>query len=206
MQPLNDGLGLVTLPVETYTNGDHTLLVALVHASKRSVSVLGIGTVRIPPEQTAVSLTRVRGEDLLLAQGTECAAGASAGQCDQTMKILMLYDGRFVPLEMRDADAMCHGEAAVSLFRSQELKLSSGWVRRFELVSTYEVTEDGLLVNEQLAATDRPPNGDEGNARSFRNSDARRMLEFSGAYFVYDRESLWTGMREVRGDLQPGSR
>lgn len=203
VQPLSDGMGLVGLPVEAYTTGDQTLLVALVHASKRALSVLGIGTVRLPPEQTAVALARIRGEDLLLAQGAECAVGTSEGQCDQTLKILMLYDGRFVPLEMRDADATCHGEAAVSLFRSQDVRLSSGWIRRFELVSTYEVADEGLLINEQLVATDRPPNGDAGNARSFRNSDARRTLEFSGAYFVYDRESLWTGMREVRGDLQP---
>ena len=56
--------------------------------------------------------------------------------------------------------------------------------------------------NEQLVANDLPPDGNDANPRLFRNSDARRLLEFTGAYFVYTRESLWAGMREVRGDLQ----
>lgn len=103
---------------------------------------------------------------------------------------------------MRDADNRCHGETVVDLARSQEIRLTSGWTRRFDLISTYEVTDDGLVVNEQLVAMDRPPDGNEDTARLFRKSDVRRVLEFTGAYFIYAQESLWTGMREVRGDLQ----
>jgi hypothetical protein len=200
--PLPDGFGLLWLPVEEYSNGDRTLLVALVHTSKRALSVLGIGTVRLPPEQTQMELQAVRGEDLLFAQGAECGPGIDSGKCDRKLKLLLLHDGRFVPLEMRDAENRCHGEAAINLARSQQVRLKSGWIRRFELVSTYEITDDGLLVNEQLAANDLPPDGNTDNPRLFRKSDARRLLEFTGAYFIYTQESLWTGMREVRGDLQ----
>ena len=203
IEPLSDGFGLVSLPVEEFSNGDRTLLVALIHTSKRALSVLGIGTVRLPPEQMRVELQAVRGEELLFAQGAECGPGVGSGKCDRKLKLLLLHDGRFVPLEMRDADNRCQGEAAIHLARSQQVRLKSGWIRRFELVSTYEITDDGLLVNEQLAANDLPPDGNDANPRLFRKSDAKRVLEFTGAYFIYTRESLWTGMREVRGDLQP---
>jgi hypothetical protein len=202
IEPLPDGFGLVWLPVEEFSNGDRTLLVALVHTSKRANSVLGIGTVRLPPEQMRVELQAVRGEELLFAQGAECGPGVDSGKCNRMLKLLLLHDGRFVPLEIRDADNQCQGEAAINLARSQQMRLKSGWIRRFELVSTYEITDDGLLVNEQLAANDLPPDGNDANPRLFRKSDATRVLEFSGAYFSYTRESLWTGMREVRGDLQ----
>jgi hypothetical protein len=203
IEPLADGFGLLWLPVEEFSNGDRTLLVALVHTAKRALSVLGIGTVRLPPEQTRVELQRVRDDELLFAQGAECGPGVDSGKCDRTLKLLLLHDGRFVPLELRDANNKCHGDAAISLARSQQVRMKSGWIRRFELVSTYEIIDDGLLVNEQLAANDLPPNGNAENARLFRKSDAKRILEFTGAYFIYTRESLWTGMREVRGDLQP---
>jgi len=202
VDPLPDGFGLLSIPVEEFSNGDRTLLVALVHTSKRANSVLGIGTVRLPPEQTQVELQTVRGEDLLFAQGAECEPGVESGKCDRSLKLLLLHDGRFVPLEMRDANNQCHGEAEISLARAQQVRLKSGWIRRFELVSTYEITDEGLLVNEQLAANDLPPDGNEDNPRLFRKSDARRELEFTGAYFVYTKDSLWAGMREVRGDLQ----
>jgi hypothetical protein len=202
VEPLPDGYGLLTLPVEEYTNGDRTLLVALVHTYKRALSVLGIGTVRLPPEQMQAALETVRGEDLLFAQGSECGLGIDSGKCNQTLKFLLLYEGRFVPLELRDPESRCQGEASINLVRSQQVRLNSGWIRRFELVSTYEIDDEGLLVNEQLTAFDLPPDGNEDNPRLFRNSDARRRLDFTGAYFTYDRESLWSGMREVRGDLQ----
>lgn len=75
IEPLADGFGLLWLPVEEFSNGDRTLLVALVHTSKRANSVLGIGTTRLPPEQARVELQTVRGEDLLFAQGAECGPG-----------------------------------------------------------------------------------------------------------------------------------
>jgi len=202
IEPLADGFGLLRMPVEEFSNGDRTLLVALVHTSKRANSVLGIGTVRLPPEQMQVELQTVRGEELLFAQGAECGSGVDSGKCDRQLKLLLLHDGRFVPLELRDGDNACHGEAAIDLARSQQVRLKSGWIRRFELVSTYEITEDGLLVNEQLAANDLPPDGNDANPRLFRKSDSRRLLEFTGAYFIYTQDSLWAGMREVRGDLQ----
>jgi hypothetical protein len=202
MTSLSDGFGLLWLPVEEFSNGDRTLLVALVHTSKQALSVLSVGAVRLPAQQTRLELQVVREEELLFARGAECAWGEDAGRCDRKLKLLLSHEGRFVPLEMRDADNRCHGEAVVDLARFQEVRLKSGWSRRFDLISTYEVTDDGLVINEQLVAMDRPPDGDEDTARLFRKSDARRVLEFTGAYFIYTQESLWTGMREVRGDLQ----
>ncbi len=202
VRTLPDGFGIVSLPVEEFTNGDRTVLVAHVHTSKKALSVLGIGAVRLPPAQIDLELQMMRGEALLFARGAECRSGPDSGKCDRTLKLLLLHEGRFVPLELRDADSRCHGETVIDLARSQDVRLKSGWLRRFELVSNYEITANGLLVNEQLVATDRPPDGSEDNARLFRKSDARRLLEFTGAYFVYEQESLWLTMREVRGDLQ----
>lgn len=202
IEPLSSGFGLVWLPVEEYSNGDRTILVALVHASKRALSVLGIGTVRLPPEQILARIKTVRGEDILFAQGAECGRDVDSAKCDRRLEMLLLHDGRFVPLEMRDADNVCHGGAGIDLARSQRVRLKSGWIRRFELVSTYEITDNGLMVDEQLVANDLPPDGNADNPRLFRKSDSRRALDFTGAYFVYTEESLWTGMREVGGNLQ----
>ena len=144
----------------------------------------------------------MKGEELLFASGAGCGSGKDSKKCERTLKILLLHQGRFVPLELRDQDNSCHGETQVALAKSQEVRLKTGWVRRFELTSTYEATNDGLVINERLVAMDRPPNGDEDNSRLFRSSDAMRDLLFTGAFFVYQRVSLWDGMREVRGGLQ----
>ncbi|MEM7434994.1 MAG: hypothetical protein AAF436_07565 [Myxococcota bacterium] len=199
---LSDAFALVSLPVEEFSNGDVTLLVALVHASRRSVSVVAIGSLQLHPAQVQLELQPMGGEELLFAEGAECSTGSQESKCDTQLKMMLLHQGRFVPLELRDSDNRCMGEAEISLFRSQDVRLKSGWRRTFELVSTYDVQDDGVVVNEQLVAMDRPPDGNPDNAREFRRSDAIRELKFSGAYFTYERESLWDGMREVRGDLQ----
>jgi len=62
--------------------------------------------------------------------------------------------------------------------------------------------DNSLLINERLVATDRPRDGEADNSRLFRSSDSRRELAFSGAYFTYEQDSLWDGMRELRGDLR----
>jgi len=117
---------------------------------------------------------------------------------------MLLHDGRFVPLELRDRDNACHGDTNFALLKSQEVRLPTGWIRRFELTSTYEFKDRSLLINERLVATDRPKDGETDNSRLFRSSDSKRELEFSGAYFVYEQDSLWQGMRELQGDLRPG--
>lgn len=205
VRALPGGFGLFWVPVEEFTNGDRTLLVALVHTSKRALSVAGIGAVRLPPEQANMELQALKGEELLFASGAGCVPGGASKKCERTLKLMLLHQGRFTPLELRDQDNSCHGETQVALTKSQEVRLETGWIRRFELTSTYEVTNDGLVVNEQLVALDRLANGDEDNSRLFRSSDATRDLNFSGAYFVYQKESLWDGMREVRGDVRPAS-
>ena len=205
IRSLPGGFGLFWVPFEKFTNGDQSFLVALVHTSKRALSVVGVGTVRLPPEQTEMELQAMKGEDLLFASGVGCVPGEGAKRCERTLKLQLLHQGRFMPLELRAQDNSCHGETYVALTKSQEVRLETGWIRRFELISTYELTNDGLTVNEQLAATDRPPGGDETNSRLFRSSDATRDLEFTGAYFVYQRESLWDGMREIRGDVRAGA-
>ncbi|MEM7137473.1 MAG: hypothetical protein AAF500_12875 [Myxococcota bacterium] len=202
VRALSDTFALVSLPVEEFSNGDMTLLVALVHASRRSVSVVAIGSLQLHAAQLELELRPMGGEELLFARGSECAAGSQESKCDTQLKMLMLYQGRFVPLELRNSDNRCTGEAEISLFRSQDVRLKSRWRRTFELVSTYDVQDEGIVVNEQLVAMDRPPDGNPENAREFRRSDAIRELKFNGAYFTYERESLWDGMREVRGDLQ----
>jgi hypothetical protein len=205
IRSLPGGFGLFWIPFEGFTNGDHSLLVALVHTSKRALSVVGIGTVRLPPEQTDMDLQAMKGEDVLFASGAGCVPGEGSKKCERTLKPQLLHQGRFMPLELRAQDNSCHGETYVALTKSQEIRLETGWVRRFELTSTYELTNDSLVVNEQLVAMDRPPSGDETNSRLFRSSDARRDLEFTGAYFVYQQQSLWDGMRELRGDVRPGA-
>ena len=126
IEPLSDGFGLLWLPVEEYSNGDRTLLVALVHTSKRALSVLGIGTVRLPPEQIASELQDRSRRGHSVSRKAPNAARVDSGKCDRRLKLLLLHDGRFVPLEMRDADNECHGEAAIDLARSQQVRLKSG--------------------------------------------------------------------------------
>lgn len=204
IRSLSGGFGLFWIPVEEFTNGDRTFLVALVHTDKRALSVAGIGTLRLPPKQTEMELQVLKGEELLFASGAGCVPGEASKKCERLLKIQLLHQGRFTPLELRDPENRCRGAAELALTKSQEVRLKTGWVRRFELTSTYELAEASLQIQEQLVATDRPSGGEEGSSRLFRSSDAKRELAFTGAYFLYQKESLWDGMRELRGDVHAG--
>ena len=83
---------------------------------------------------------------------------------------------RFVPLEVRDRNSQCTGAAEVPLALAQDMRLDDGTIRRFDLMATYSVVDDGLLVTEQLVTTDRAANSSEENARVFRTSDGSRTL------------------------------
>jgi hypothetical protein len=203
VSPLSGGFGLIWIPVNAYANDDRSGLVALVHTSKRALSAVGLGVVRLPANEIELELVPIRGDDVLLAQGAACSNREESSKCSKVLKTLLLHEGRFVPLELRNTDNRCTGAAEIDLAKSQDLRLKTGGVRRFELTSTYKIRDSGLLVSEQLVATDMTSAANADGARVFRRSDATRMLEFTGAYFVYDRESLWEGMRQIRGDLQP---
>jgi len=205
-RPLTGELGLIWIPVNAYANDDRSGLVALVHASKRALSSVGLGVARLPANDVEIELVPIRGDDILLAQGSACPGGGESSQCSTVLKTLLLHEGRFVPLELRNTGNRCTGAAEIDLAKSQDIRLKTGGVRRFELTSTYVIRDNGLLVNEQLVATDLTSAAKTDGARVFRRSDATRMFEFTGAYFVYDRESLWEGMRQIRGDLQPTTR
>lgn len=205
IEALDGGFGLFWVPVEEFTNGDKTFFVAMVHTSKRALSVVGIGAVRLPPDQTDFSMQVIDGEELLFASGSGCSSDGGSTKCERLLRIMLLYDGRFVPLELRDRDNVCHGDTNIALLKSQEVRLRTGWIRRFELTSTYEVLGANLVINERLVVTDRQAGGESDNSRLFRSSDSKRELAFSGAYFIYEQESLWDGMRELRGDLRSGA-
>jgi len=167
------------------------------------LSVVGLGVVRLPPDDVELELVSIRGDDVLFAQGAGCSGEDESSKCSKVVKMLLLHQGRFVPLELRSTGNRCTGAAEIELQKSQDLRLKTGGVRRFELTSTYKVRDDEVLVSEQLVAIDMTSAADADGARVFRTSDANRTLEFTGAYFVYDREPLWEGMRQIRGDLRP---
>ena len=198
---LPGGFGLFWTPVEQLGSGDQTLLVALVHTNKRALSAVGIGTVELPPESVDVELRALRGRDLLFVSGERCRKRASSSACERVLKVLLLHQGRFSPVELRDFSNECRGALELALSKTDEVRLPSGAVRRFRLTSTYQTVKNTLVVQEALVASDRPRDGDEDSSRLFRSADLTRRFGFSGSYFVYDRESLWEGMREVHGDL-----
>ena len=204
IKSLPGGFGLFWMPVEQLGNGDQTLLVALVHTNKRALSAVGIGTVELPREKVDVERRTLRGRDLLFVSGGHCGGRAESSGCERILKVLLLHQGRFSPVELRDFSNECHGALEIALLKTEEVGLPSRAVRRFRLTSTYQTVKDTLVVQEALVATDRPRDGSEDSSRLFRSADLTRELGFNGSYFVYDRESLWEGMREVRGDLYKG--
>lgn len=192
---------LVWLPVDELRDGHKVGLVGFVHVAEKALSLVGIGTIELPAEQVSLRLRQVGSDELLFAEGKACPGRGPAGSCERTLELFLLHDGRFVPLEVRDRHSQCTGAAEVPLALAQDMRLDNGTIRRFDLTATFSVVDDGLLVTEQLVTTDRAANSSEENARVFRKSDGSRTLQFTGAYFVSDRESLWSGMREARGTL-----
>ena len=201
IKSLPGGFGLFWMPVEQLGNGDQTFLVALVHTNKRALSAVGIGTVELPRQSVDVELKALRGRDLLFVSGGRCQKRADASACERILKVLLLHQGRFSPVELRDFSNECRGALEIALSKTEEVRLPSGALRRFRLTSTYQTVKDTLVVQEALVATDRRRDGNEDSSRLFRSADLTREFGFSGSYFVYNRESLWEGMREVHGDL-----
>ena len=192
---------LIWLPVDEYRNGHKAGLVGLVHVAEKALSLVGVGTIVLPAARVSFELRRVGSDELLFAEGTACPGRGPKGSCERTLVLLLLHDGRFVPLELRDGNNQCTGPAEVPLALAQDMRLDKGTIRRFELTATYSMVDEGLLVTEQLVTTDRATNSSEENARVFRKSDGTRTLQFNGAYFISDHQSLWSGMREARGTL-----
>jgi hypothetical protein len=192
---------LIWLPVDELRDGHKLGLVGFVHVAEKALSLVGIGTIELPAEHVNLRLRQVGSDELLFAEGKACPGRGPARSCERTLELFLLHDGRFVPLEVRDRNNRCTGAAEVPLALTQDMRLDNGTIRRFDLTATYSVVDNELLVTEQLVTTDRAANSSEENARVFRKSDGRRTLQFTGAYFVSDRESLWSGMREARGTL-----
>ena len=196
-----DGFVLVWAPTQKFDNGDGGGVVGLVHLSKKDFSVVAIGMLRLPLGGVGLKMAKVQGEELLLAHGSNCSEGQAARACEHVLEVLVLDRGRFRPVEMRDRENRCLGGTQLDLRRVEMIKLDRGWVRQFALNASYEVSDGGLEVQEQLVVTDFPKGGDEGQGRLFRRSQGRRKLEFTGAYFISSEPSLWSKTRPTRGEL-----
>ena len=196
-----DGFVLVWTPTQRFDNGDLGGPVALVHLGESDFSVMAIGVLRLPPGQVKLEIVDMQGETLLLAEGTNCLSVESVDPCARIMTAMILDQGRWRSIELRDQGQRCIGAASVSLERVDLKKLQSGWTRRFVLTSPYELLPNGVLLREQLVVTDVPSSGDMAQGEVFRRAQGRRMLEFMGAYFVENAGSVWARMRPSDADL-----
>lgn len=196
-----DGFFLVWAPTQRFENGDGGGPVGLVHLGKSDLSVIAIGMLRLPSSKVRLEMIDLEGATLLVAEGTDCFDTTAFEPCERVLRVLVLDQGRWMPLELRDARQACLGEAKVDLERIDVVGLDDGWRRKLELTATHDLTPEGFLMREQLVITDFPPGKDESQGRIFRRSQGRRTLHFTGAFFIQSEPSLWDKTRPSVGEL-----
>lgn len=197
----NESFALVWTPVQRYGDGEVGGPVGLVHMSPERFSVVALGNLRLPPNRVALRVEVVAGEEVLFAEGSHCEEAGHSGQCDTELRLMLIQGPNIVPLELRDSGNRCVGPTELGLRRVHSQKLPNGWVRDFVLVTDVDVGVDEVIARESLVATDYPPDRNESRAQVYRRSEAKRTLDFNGAYFESDRPTLWTHMRATKGEL-----
>ena len=85
---------MIWIPVEAYPDDVAAGMVALVHASKRALSVVGLGMVRLPASAIKLELASMHGEDVLFAQGTACET--QSAECSKVAKALVIESEFFI--------------------------------------------------------------------------------------------------------------
>lgn len=184
-----------------FEDGDGFGPVAITERTPEGVAVRAIGTLRLPTERARLRLRETGGQQILVADGERCppeegegddddpdsappanAGGGEEGEdeqpptCLRTSRLLPMVGDRLLSPEVRTPDGHCLGPAVVHLSREHVVGIANGWERVFRLAASMEYRGGTVIVHEQVTAEDRDPRDPGRPPRSFRTTDADRVI------------------------------
>lgn len=184
-----------------FEDGDGFGPVVVTERTPEGVAVRAIGSLRLPTERARLRLRETGGQQILVADGERCppeegegdeedpdsappanAGGEEEGEeeqpptCLRTSRLLPMVGDRLLSPEVRTPDGHCLGPSVVHLSREHVVGIANGWERVFRLAASMEYRGGTVIVHEQVTAEDRDPRDPGRPSRSFRTTDADRVI------------------------------
>ncbi len=195
LETLQAGQRLVWVQTRRFTNGEALGPVALVETSEQGFRVEALGSLRAMAKNTKLRLEKVKGTQILVAEGDACTTGDEE-VCRRHARIMPLRTNRFFSESVSNANRACLGAAWFPLSREMTFQLPNGLRRKFELTSTLTFAEDGISVQEQVQVSDSDPAQPDVAPRLYRRAQDTRALELANNALVGNKASLWSRMVE----------
>jgi len=195
LETLQAGQRLVWVMTRRFTNGEALGPVALVETTEQGFRVEALGSLRAMAKNTTLRLEKVRGTQILVAEGDACTPGGEE-VCRRHARIMPLRTNRFFSESVSNASRACLGAAWFPLSRELTFELPNGLRRKFELTSTLTFAEDGISVQEQVQVSDSDPEQPDVAPRLYRRAQDTRTLELANNALLGNKASLWSRMVE----------
>ncbi|QDE84438.1 MULTISPECIES: hypothetical protein [Myxococcus] len=195
LETLQAGQRLVWVQTRRFTNGEALGPVALVETTEQGFRVEALGSLRAMAKHTKLRLEKVKGTQILVAEGDACTSGDEE-VCRRHARIMPLRTNRFFSESVSNASRACLGAAWFPLSREMTFELPNGLRRKFELTSTLTFAEDGISVQEQVQVSDSDPAQPDVAPRLYRRAQDTRALELANNALVGNKASLWSRMVE----------
>lgn len=196
---VSDKERLVWVVTQRFSNGDGLGPVALVREGGDAPEVIVAGSLRARTRRARLALVDIGGERFLTAEGEACAR-EDPSECLRSTVLLAERRQRFVPVSLRGRSGSCVGPAEFHLTRLKVIALSSGWSRRFELISTLTFEKDRILVQENVRVSDFDPSKPGTPPRIDRQVDDQRVVRSQNGRLVVSARSLWSRVLDQEGD------
>ncbi|MBM7115285.1 hypothetical protein [Archangium primigenium] len=186
---------LVWVITRRYANGEALGPVGLVERTDTGLVVRALGSLRSFPLHSKLTLERVGGTQVLVAEGEQCTLeGPSV--CRRFARLLPLRHGRFFAETVTSQDGKCLGPTWFPFSHEQNFLLPSGLHRQLVMTSTLKFDADGIRINEEVTVHDLDPKRPALPARLQRRVSAERKLQLKGNQMEGTDASLWVRLEE----------
>jgi hypothetical protein len=189
---------LVWIVTQRFSNGDGLGPVALVRGEGDDAEVIITGSLRARTRRARLFLVEQTEGRLLAAEGETCAS-ADPSTCRRSTVLLVEKQNKFVEVPLRTESGACVGPAEFHLTRDKIVPASSGWKRKFELISALTFEKDRILVQENVVVSEFDPTKPGVPPRIDRRADGQRIVRYLGGRLIVNDRSLWARVLEQNG-------
>ena len=178
---------LVWAITEHFADGQAQGSVALTQFEPQGVRVLAIGVLRAHPIRARLSLKKLAGGALLVAEGESCTVPQDPSTCSRTVRLVPLVGDRFAPVDLWDTAGQCMGGSLLLLKRQGTIGRGSGR-KEFQFESALTYNAEGLAVHEQLTVEERARDGTAGTF--LRRAQGERRIQLQAGVLLATAPSI----------------
>jgi hypothetical protein len=192
----SDDRMLVWFVTETFDNGEGRGPLSIIEWTRTGIAVRAVGAIRSSASGSALRLERVGEIDVLVAEGQACDP-RQPQECWPVIRLFPILGGRLGEQTILTDDGQCLSPARFDKLRSVDLESSQpGWLRHFELTTSLQFSDAGILVTESVTVSERESSQSLDAAQPYRTADETRLISVDDRGLTTYLPSLWTRILE----------